>query len=252
MTTVFRLLLAVGFLVHAGAALAQIAIVPASPKALETVRVIIPSNFLQPPAFGYFEPWATEARISMAANRITLELPIYRTGIMAPGPLTDIALGQLPEGNYQLEIVARFFEGHSPPPIAETRTQFSFAVARKETGKPPWNSTGLWWNPAESGWGLNITQNDEGQIFATWFVYGADGKPMWYHVPDGRRTSERDFTGPVYRSTGPDIRGVFDASKVDRVPAGTATFSFFDYARGFAIFDLDGQRILKEIRRLEF
>src|SRR3954469_24052414 len=37
---------------------------------------------------------------------------------------------------------------------------------------------GLWWNPAESGWGLNTTH--QGNIlFATLFVYAGDGQPLW-------------------------------------------------------------------------
>ncbi len=37
----------------------------------------------------------------------------------------------------------------------------------------------MWYLPAESGWGVNITQNDN-VIFMTFFLYGQDGKPTWY------------------------------------------------------------------------
>ena len=43
------------------------------------------------------------------------------------------------------------------------------------------NYQGLWWNaPAgsESGWGINL--NHQGNtLFATWFTFGLDGKPLW-------------------------------------------------------------------------
>src|SRR5205814_1086009 len=37
----------------------------------------------------------------------------------------------------------------------------------------------MWWLPAESGWGVNFTQN-EGVIFMTFFIYGPDHQPTWY------------------------------------------------------------------------
>lgn len=46
--------------------------------------------------------------------------------------------------------------------------------------------TGLWWNPAESGWGISFAQQEE-TVFATLFTYGLDGRPTWFVMPDGRR-----------------------------------------------------------------
>ena len=34
------------------------------------------------------------------------------------------------------------------------------------------NYQDLWWNPAESGWGVNFTHQGD-IIFATWFTYDA-------------------------------------------------------------------------------
>ena len=36
------------------------------------------------------------------------------------------------------------------------------------------NYQDLWWVPAESGWGINISQQGD-VMFATWFIYGANG-----------------------------------------------------------------------------
>ncbi len=47
----------------------------------------------------------------------------------------------------------------------------------------------LWWNPAESGWGIQFVQQRD-VIFATLYVYDASGAPVWYvattrlHGPD--------------------------------------------------------------------
>ncbi|HEY6828094.1 MAG TPA: hypothetical protein VI259_14640, partial [Gemmatimonadaceae bacterium] len=39
--------------------------------------------------------------------------------------------------------------------------------------------TDMWWNPGETGWGLNvILQRDV--AFLTFFVYDTTGSPMWF------------------------------------------------------------------------
>ena len=43
------------------------------------------------------------------------------------------------------------------------------------------NYQGLWWNPLESGWGINFAHQGD-IIFATWFTYGADNQPQWYTI----------------------------------------------------------------------
>jgi hypothetical protein len=37
----------------------------------------------------------------------------------------------------------------------------------------------LWWEPAESGWGIQFVQTDS-TIFATLHVYGPQSQPAWY------------------------------------------------------------------------
>ncbi|HEY3585288.1 MAG TPA: hypothetical protein VGL90_13045, partial [Casimicrobiaceae bacterium] len=41
------------------------------------------------------------------------------------------------------------------------------------------NNSDLWWVPSESGWGVQFVQQGA-LIFATMFVYDANGKPTWY------------------------------------------------------------------------
>ena len=36
------------------------------------------------------------------------------------------------------------------------------------------NHSDIWWNPAESGWGITIADH-ETQLFAVWYTYRADG-----------------------------------------------------------------------------
>ncbi len=39
--------------------------------------------------------------------------------------------------------------------------------------------TDIWYNPAESGWGMNVVQSDS-FMFLTFFIYGSDNKPTWF------------------------------------------------------------------------
>lgn len=50
--------------------------------------------------------------------------------------------------------------------------------------------TGIWYNPDASGWGVTLSQSDF-FIFATFFVYDKEGKPVWY-------TSEMSLQHPDY------------------------------------------------------
>ena len=42
----------------------------------------------------------------------------------------------------------------------------------------------IWWNAAESGWGINVIQRSD-IIFATLFVYGPDNTARWYSAKRG-------------------------------------------------------------------
>src|SRR6185437_4722556 len=64
------------------------------------------------------------------------------------------------------------------------------------------NYTALWWNSAESGWGLNVNQQGD-IVFATLFDYDLDGTPMWLFMSKGMRQGTGDtFSGTLYRSVG--------------------------------------------------
>ncbi len=45
------------------------------------------------------------------------------------------------------------------------------------------NYQDLWWNPNESGWGIQIVQQSD-TLFLTWFIYDGAGNPTWV-VSDG-------------------------------------------------------------------
>jgi hypothetical protein len=73
------------------------------------------------------------------------------------------------------------------------------------------NHTGLWWNPAESGWGMSVAHQGD-IVFAVWFVYGATGAPLWLAMT-GHKDAVGQYVGNVYMTTGPSF-AAFDAAQV--------------------------------------
>ena len=112
--------------------------------------------------------------------------------------------------------------------------------------------TDLWWNPDESGWGLNLVQNASRVIFAVWYTYGADQKETWYHLSSGTWTSANTYTGTIYATSGPAANQFFDPGRVTRNPVGTGTLTFSDASHGVWSFSVNNVSGSKVITRLPF
>jgi len=82
----------------------------------------------------------------------------------------------------------------------------------------------IWWNPTESGWGINLIQNED-VIFATMFVYGPSGAPTWYGATLNRDNTGR-FAGTLSAATGPYFgAGGFDPRQVGVITVGDMSFT---------------------------
>jgi hypothetical protein len=95
-------------------------------------------------------------------------------------------------------------------------------------GAASWGTdrTDLWFNPAESGWGLALAQHGN-NIFGVWYAYDTDGQPLWFVLPGGTFSGSSSFSGNLYRTTGPYFGNAsFDPSAVRVTLAGTVTLSF--------------------------
>ena len=84
--------------------------------------------------------------------------------------------------------------------------------------------TDLWWNPAESGWGANIVQQDDTAV-VTLYVHGTDGEPTWligvaqsYAIGPG---GLEYYSGPLYRARGSWYGGPFDPGASQETHVGT-------------------------------
>ena len=111
------------------------------------------------------------------------------------------------------------------------------------------NYQDLWWNPAESGWGLNIAHQGD-VLFVTWFTYDTDGKALWLVGSDLRKTGNATYSGTLYRTVGPPVNASpWDPAKVSRIPAGSATLVFADEANATFAYTVSGVSGSKSITR---
>lgn len=250
----FPLLVLLG--IWSGACRSQLVIYPPAPRLLETVRVQAPEGV---PTSEILDLRAT--KVSMDGNKITVSLVSTGTAptLPEPSPPIDVPVGQFPAGNYQVEVRAESQTGT----VLRILGAASFSVVPKSREDPLWNLTDLWWNPDESGWGINIVQHPSGIIFATWFVYGSDGRATWYVVPEGRwGASGTGYVGPVYRTTGPEFcyqnqscaGPAFDPRAVTRTLVGEASISIDpnNYDRAILTITVDGKTLTRHIQRHAF
>ncbi len=108
--------------------------------------------------------------------------------------------------------------------------------------------TDIWWNPAESGWGVNLAQNGN-FIFATFFIYGPNNTPTWYtgHL---QQDATGKFTGSLYATTGPWFGTVpFDPNQVGVSEVGTATFQPSAANAGVLTYRVASVQVVKNIQR---
>lgn len=113
------------------------------------------------------------------------------------------------------------------------------------------NYEDLWWSPTESGWGVNVTQQHD-IIFATWFIYDTDRKPLWLSMSRGEKVAENIFSGPLYLTNGPGYSGAFNPETVTRTQVGGATFNFTDAKSGVLSYTVNGVVVNKNITRQTF
>lgn len=113
--------------------------------------------------------------------------------------------------------------------------------------------TDLWYNPAESGWGANIVQQDD-IAFVTLFVYGPNGEPEWYGAPATRVFAYGSdglphFRGDLYRTRGSWQGGPFDPKAFTGAKVGEITLSPLSNAALRIDYSVDGIAIAKTVIR---
>jgi hypothetical protein len=112
------------------------------------------------------------------------------------------------------------------------------------------NYQDLWWNPHESGWGINLT-HQENTIFATLFTYDSGGNDLWLVASSLGRQSDGSFAGALYATTGP----AFDAaawSTVKATEVGNMALRFTNGESATLSYTYNGVAVTKLIQRQVF
>ncbi|MEP6941842.1 MAG: hypothetical protein ABI981_02835 [Betaproteobacteria bacterium] len=110
------------------------------------------------------------------------------------------------------------------------------------------DATDLWWNPNESGWGLQVNQSGN-LLFVTIFIYRGDGSPLWV-TAQLTSVGNSSFTGNVFLSSGPYFGApVFNPALVTTVPVGTMTFTFTSIVTATITYSISGVVVTKNIQR---
>lgn len=241
---------------------AQVSTVPSSPRYQETVRVRVPQVFNDPASAAQSQYNTVNGRatvVSMSGNRITIVLTVATSGFpTTPSAYVDIPIGQFPVGTYEVVVSRQEPTGAPFGKVGST----TFTVGSRQATDPLWNNTDMWWDPTESGWGLNVTQHGSGKIFASWLVYDADRGATWFVVSDGVWTDGNTYRGAVYQTTGPyygdctvdSCSRPFDPSTVVTTPVGELILSFhpLDASSASMVTTINGKTIRKSLQRVPF
>ena len=219
-------------------------LVPPAPQSLEQVTLHVNS-----PAGAQT---CTTAAVSMDTNTLRVTIRCGSSPpLLPPFPSSsfDVELGRFPPGTYYVEVV----EGNPATPAIYV----AFTVTERHLFIPPYffplvDYTDHWWNPLESGWGISIHQHTSDRLFAVWFVYSPSGQPVWYTLQPGEWTSSKDYTGPVYKTTGPYFGVPFDSTQVGVAQVGVGTLSFTDSNTATFSYTVEGVSGSKPITRLSF
>jgi hypothetical protein len=105
----------------------------------------------------------------------------------------------------------------------------------------------LWWNAAESGWGMQLVRGGE-VTFATLFVYDADVRATFFTATLTQAAGA--WSGALYATTGPYFAGAsYDAAQVSARVAGTMTFTQITADTGRLQYTVDGATVRKDVTR---
>ncbi len=114
------------------------------------------------------------------------------------------------------------------------------------------NHTDIWWNQAEPGWGIYLTEAGN-LIFLSWYTYASDGKAMWI-TGLLTRGSNGEFTGALNRpNAGTPFSQITGPATTFPVPeVGSATLNFSNGETATFTYTLDGITQQKPIVRVQY
>jgi cytochrome c5 len=115
---------------------------------------------------------------------------------------------------------------------------------------PALDYTDMWYNPNESGWGLNVIQHSTNVVFAVIFTYDSPSRPMWFVLPSGTWTSSTTYTGTLYQVGGAPANMTYNPPAVTQV--GAATLLFTSATTANISYSVNGTLVTKTLQRQQF
>lgn len=109
----------------------------------------------------------------------------------------------------------------------------------------------MWWNPSESGWGVNIDHQGT-TVFMTLYSYGADGKSKWFIASNMPSQGAFVFAGTLLEASGPVLANSFNPAAVTYRQVGNATLTFTSISTANLTVSIDGTSVTKAIQRYTF
>lgn len=112
----------------------------------------------------------------------------------------------------------------------------------------------LWWNPAESGWGMTVDHQGN-SMFLTYFIQKADGSrylvtgQLTRTTPGNAITTPVSFAGDVYETRGTYYGQPWNPSLVANRKVGTATFLATSLNAATVTYSIDGVNVQRQLER---
>ena len=111
------------------------------------------------------------------------------------------------------------------------------------------DASDLYWNPNESGWGMQLVQRN-GLIFATLYVFSPAGTPTWYVAAMTPQPVPFTWSGDLFGSTGPWLGTVpFNPQLVAGSKVGTMSWTMNTVETGTLTYSVNGIAVQKHLTR---
>lgn len=124
-----------------------------------------------------------------------------------------------------------------------------FAIMPVSASSFSTDNSDLWWNPSESGWGLQIVQRAD-ISFVTLYVYDAHGQPVWYAALLNFTAPSR-WSGDLMETNGPWFgKQPFDQTAVGATRVGSLTFTPTSVSDGMLSYSINGVTVNEHIQRM--
>ena len=204
-----------------------LAVDPAAPDFSHPIAITVGKNA--------YDPKSVSAQVQ--GNTIDVTLNATFSGSSPPPPSCITAVvGPLAAGNYTVKL--SLFDPNSP----QSGTVFLTSAALDVSGPGP--LTGLWWNSAESGWGISFSQR-RNIVFAAWYAYDNAGDPKWYVASDcelAAAGASQSCTDDLYEVKGPTFfASAFNPSAEILTKVGSLNLNFADANAGSMTYVVGGQ-----------